>query len=137
MTTPCGFEQAEGLWRLTTAAYGAALTASRTPTPASRCRARSSHHRVGLEQAKGPVAADDNSVWGCLKRIEDPDTGRPLPRAQLRPEMADMFLGAVNTTSQTCAITLCGPWPWTSWLHAAVASKLFACRVRVICVPML
>ena len=60
-------------------------------------------------QAKGPVAEDDNSMWGCLKRIEDPDTGAPLTRAKLASEAAGIVLGALDTTSQTCAITLCGP----------------------------
>ncbi|KAK9833551.1 hypothetical protein WJX81_005391 [Elliptochloris bilobata] len=57
-------------------------------------------------EAKWPVAEDDNSMWGCLKRIEDPVTGKPLSRAQLVPEMAGIFLGALDTTGQTCAITL-------------------------------
>ncbi len=46
-------------------------------------------------------------MWGCLKRIQDPDTGKPLARAQLGPEMSGIFLGALDTTGQTCAITLC------------------------------
>ena len=46
-------------------------------------------------------------MWGCLKRIVDPDTGKPLSRALLGPEMSGIFLGALDTTGQTCAITLC------------------------------
>lgn len=62
-------------------------------------------------QAKGPVAEDDNSMWGCLKRIEDPDTGAPLTRARLASEATGIVLGALDTTGQTCAITLCGSPP--------------------------
>lgn len=62
---------------------------------------------VGAGQAKGPVSEDDNSMWGCLKRIVDPDTGKRLSRAMLGPEMSGIFLGALDTTGQTCAITLC------------------------------
>ena len=58
-------------------------------------------------QAKGPVAEDDTSLWGCLKRIEDARTGKPLSRAKLSSEMAGMILGALDTTSMTSAITLC------------------------------
>ncbi|KAK9826204.1 hypothetical protein WJX81_007511 [Elliptochloris bilobata] len=57
-------------------------------------------------EARGPVAENDNSMWGCLKRIQDPKTGKPLTRKQLTPEMAGLFSGALDTTSQTCAITL-------------------------------
>ena len=53
------------------------------------------------------MSADDNSMWGCLKRIEDPGTGKALSRRQLGPEMGGIFLGALDTTGQTCAITLC------------------------------
>ena len=55
------------------------------------------------------MSEDDNSMWGCLKRIQDPDTGKPLSRALLGPEMSGIFLGALDTTGQTCAITLCAP----------------------------
>ena len=48
-------------------------------------------------------------MWACLKRIVDPRTGKPLARAALTPEMAGLFSGALDTTSQTCAITLCAP----------------------------
>ena len=58
-------------------------------------------------QARGPSAEGDNSMWACLKRIVDPRTGEPLVRAALTPEMAGLFSGALDTTSQTCAITLC------------------------------
>ena len=58
-------------------------------------------------QARGPVLESDNSMWACLKRIVDPRTGKPLARAALTPEMAGLFSGALDTTSQTCAITLC------------------------------
>ena len=58
-------------------------------------------------QAKGPVAEDDTSLWGCLKRIEDARTGKPLSRKRLSAEMAGMVLGALDTTSMTSAITLC------------------------------
>ena len=58
-------------------------------------------------QAKGPVAEEDTSLWGCLKRIEDARTGKPLSRKRLSAEMAGMVLGALDTTSMTSAITLC------------------------------
>ncbi len=54
------------------------------------------------------MAEDDNSMWGCLKHIVDPDTDAPLSRAKLASETAGIVLGALDTTSQTCAITLCG-----------------------------
>ncbi len=46
-------------------------------------------------------------MWGCLRRIEDPGTGAPLSRAALIPEVAGIVIGALDTTSATCAITLC------------------------------
>ena len=77
-------------------------------------------------------------MWGCLKRVVDPDTGKPLSRALLGPEMSGIFLGALDTTGQTCAITLCalnvglgfsdegsGPkWlasPWAPWAPPVTA----------------
>ena len=58
-------------------------------------------------QAMVPVGEDDTSMWGCLKSIKDPDTGKPLTREHLRAEMAGLIIGALDTTSQTCSITLC------------------------------
>ncbi|CAK0786682.1 hypothetical protein CVIRNUC_009896 [Coccomyxa viridis] len=64
-------------------------------------------HKIMMDvQARGEVMGDDTSLWGCLSRVTDVKTGKPLSGDLLQAEVAGIILGGLDTTAQTCAFTL-------------------------------
>ncbi|CAL5222082.1 g4389 [Coccomyxa viridis] len=57
-------------------------------------------------QTRGKVGVENTSLWGCLSRVEDQSTGKPLSGDLLQAEVAGIILGGLDTTAQTCAFTL-------------------------------
>ncbi|CAD7702104.1 unnamed protein product [Ostreobium quekettii] len=50
-------------------------------------------------RGRGEPAADDHSLWACLMRLKDPETGVPLDDELLCPEVATFILAATDTTA--------------------------------------
>ena len=46
-------------------------------------------------------------LWACLARMRDPETGRPLTKEQLLPEIGAFVLAGFDTSSHTIAWCLC------------------------------
>ncbi|EIE23073.1 cytochrome P450 [Coccomyxa subellipsoidea C-169] len=62
-------------------------------------------HQI-MTDARGDVADDDVSLWGCLAKVRDHKTGKALSGDLLQAEVAGIILGGLDTSAQTCAFTL-------------------------------
>ncbi|CAD7698929.1 unnamed protein product [Ostreobium quekettii] len=54
---------------------------------------------LGELRGRGEPSADDLSLWACLMRLKDPESGAPLDDEAIRPEVATFVTGATDTTA--------------------------------------